>query len=444
MTRWRRVQQPLVLMEQLGWFIRLRWGAGGAVIAAALLDGAYLDWYGRWGGMLTIGLCVLAYNLLFLLVTPRHENEAGQRRLFVLAYLQVGMDLLCLTLLTLWTGGASSPLLGFYVFHMVFASLLLTDRIAYAIAAAAAGALAGGLVLTAQFPRQPTGQAILAGWGVMLLATVYLTNHITRGLHRHRRRIERQRDRIRIMGDRIRRQQQAMVQQEKVAAIGQLAAGVAHEISNPLACIDSMLQLLQRRGGPLSEEAFVNMREQVARITQTVQQLIHFAHPSQGEQQTVPANQVVQRAFQIIRFDPRLRKIELVLSPADEALTVQVQPRAMEQVLINLILNALDAMAQTPNPRLEVRTQRAGERCIIDVIDNGHGVRPEHLGRLFEPFFTTKPVGKGTGLGLAISYSIIQSMRGNVSVESEVGKGTRFTVSLPAVRDEPTSATSQQ
>ncbi len=444
MTRWRRVQQPLVLMDQLGWFIRLRWGAGAGVIAAAVLDGAYLRWYGPWAAMLAIGLFILAYNAFFWLVTPRQENQAPQRRMLSLAYLQVALDLLCLTLLTLWTGGSASPLLGFYVFHMVFASLLLTDRVAYAIAAAAGAALAGGLVLTGQFPVPATERAVLAGWGVMLLATVYLANHITRGLHRHRRRIQRQRDRIRIMGDRIRRQQQGMIQQEKVAAIGQLAAGVAHEISNPLACIDSMLQLLQRRGGNVSDEAFVNMREQVARITQTVQQLIHFAHPSEGERQTVPANQVVQRALQIIRFDPRLRKIDLVLTPAEESLSVRVQPRAMEQVLINLILNALDAVAETPQPRLEVRTRREGERCVVDIIDNGHGIRPEHLGRLFEPFFTTKPVGKGTGLGLAISYSIIQSMRGTISVESEPGKGTRFTVSLPAGQDGPGPDHSQE
>jgi len=430
-------QPPPILMDQLGWFIRLRWGAGAAVILAALANILYLHWYPHAAEILVTGLFILGYNAAFWLITPR-RRMAEHPMLLRLGELQIVLDLLCLTLLTVWTGGPGSPLLGFYVFHMVFASLLLTRGIAYATAGGAALAVAVGLVMTGQFPPRREDLMLLAGWAVTLAATVYLTNHVTQNLHRHQRRIQRQRDRIREMAQRIHHQQQAMIQQEKVAAIGQLAAGVAHEISNPVACIDSMLQLLQRHGGNVQGQEIQNMREQIARISQIVQQLVHFAHPGDGERQVLPLNQVVQRALQIIRFDPRLRQVALEIKPGPEDLLVSVQPRAIQQVLVNLILNALDAMTQSPQPRLELCTRWDAARCRVEVIDNGHGIRKEHLPRMFQPFFTTKPVGKGTGLGLAISYNIVRSMNGDLEVESTPGQGTRFIVSLPVARTEPT------
>jgi len=110
---------------------------------------------------------------------------------------------------------------------------------------------------------------------------------------------------------------------------------------------------------------------------------------------------------------------------------VSMSPQALQQVLVNLVINALDAMAATERPVLTLRTQRRDGWCVVEVTDNGHGIDPHHMPRLFEPFFTTKPVGKGTGLGLSISYSLTQRQGGSISVRSRTGDGTTFTLRLP-------------
>ena len=278
----------------------------------------------------------------------------------------------------------------------------------------------------------------LLGWAAMLVITVYLTGTISRSLRRHRMRILRQRHRIRSMSQEIRRSRRAMIQQEKMAAMGQMAAGVAHEIANPLASMDSLLQLLQRKPDRLDADSVVKLREQIARINQIVRQLTDFAHPAQANWELVDVGQVLARSLQMVRFDRRIRTVDMDIEqpPADEPILTKAQPHALEQVLVNILLNALDAMGDEPNPRLDVRAWREGDKCYIQVADNGHGIEPEHIDHLFDPFFTTKPVGKGTGLGLAISYRLIRSQGGRIEVESK-GQGARFTICLPAAEPEP-------
>ena len=123
--------------------------------------------------------------------------------------------------------------------------------------------------------------------------------------------------------------------------------------------------------------------------------------------------------------------------PPAEAAPVCVQPHAIEQVLVNLILNALDAMAETSQPRLEIALDGRPHECLIAVRDNGQGIPPEHMDHLFEPFFTTKPVGKGTGLGLSISYGLIRGHGGRIEVQSTPGQGATFTIALPLAAEVP-------
>jgi C4-dicarboxylate-specific signal transduction histidine kinase len=133
-----------------------------------------------------------------------------------------------------------------------------------------------------------------------------------------------------------------------------------------------------------------------------------------------------------LRFDKRMKtvKIEKHLSP--DVGQLSFMPQALQQVLVNLIVNALDAVNETPSPLIVVRSERRESHVLIEVADNGSGISEEHMARLFEPFFTTKPLGKGTGLGLSISYTLIQKQGGHITARSEVGKGTTFTVRLPA------------
>jgi C4-dicarboxylate-specific signal transduction histidine kinase len=280
-------------------------------------------------------------------------------------------------------------------------------------------------------PRDPREWLIFTGEAVTLVLSVALASRITKDLRRQRGMLVRRNRRIRGMTKRLRHQQRAMVQHEKMVAVGQMAAGVAHEIANPLASMDSLLQLLQRKPEKLGPDKLVTLREQVERIHQIIQQMKVFAHPNEGNWQTVPLNDLVEQAINMVRFDLRLKTLQVVREFTPDAGSITVLPQAIHQVLVNLIINALDAMADVEQPRLTVRTARREGWCAIKVEDNGSGIQPEHMNRLFEPFFTTKPVGRGTGLGLSISYSLIRKQGGKIEVNSEVGRGAIFTISLP-------------
>jgi two-component system NtrC family sensor kinase len=140
---------------------------------------------------------------------------------------------------------------------------------------------------------------------------------------------------------------------------------------------------------------------------------------------------VVWDAMEMVRFDHRIRGVEVVRDLAADAASIRMMPHAIEQVVINLVLNALDALEGQAQPRLIVRTRSNADHCLIEVSDNGSGIGPDDLERIFEPFFTTKPVGQGTGLGLSISYSLIEKHGGAMTVESTLGRGTSFTIRLP-------------
>ncbi len=421
------------LYMQLNWFIQLRWLAAAGVIAASLAG----RWLPRWDELavhgLVLGLAIAGYNLAVRLML-RRVPAAGQSRrrlLLTLAGAQILLDLGCLTLLALWSGGALSPVSGFFVFHMVIASLLLPPLLAYGGAAAAVLLMAAGLTLTRQWPADPQVQLVAIGWVLTLLLTVYLTSRITRILRGHQRRLVRQNRRIRAMTDMLRRQQRNMVQHEKMVAMGQMAAGITHEITNPLASMDSLLQLLQRRPERINADTLTTLRDQVQRIDQIIQQMKTFAHPADQQRQTMAVNEVVRQALDVLRFDRRIKPVTLSVELADDAGEIPLLVQPLQQVLVNLIINALDALQDIASPRLTVRTARQGGWVSIEVRDNGPGIRPEHRGRIFEPFFTTKPVGKGTGLGLSISYSLVRRQGGELLFRCEPAGGVTFTVLLP-------------
>jgi signal transduction histidine kinase len=429
----RRGESAPVLLSQLSWFIRLRWAAAAGVIIVGLLDLWDPRLIGRPGSMLILGASLLVYNVAMLWAVRSAAASPAQRRwLHLLAWTQVCVDLGCLTLVTIWTGDLTSPVVGFYVFHMIFASLLLRRVTAYGSAATGIAMLAMALVWSGRWPEPGSQrQIILAGWVVTLILTVHLANHITRALRQQRRRLLRQNREIRRISRRLARQQNTIIAQEKMAALGQMAAGITHEIANPLASMDTLLQLMQRRPERIDEKGVETLRTQVGRINRIVRQMTTFAHPGDGHWETAAVNELVESALEMLRFDTRIRtvQVEKRLDPA--AGRARVMPHATQQVLINLITNAMDAMAEAPEKKLALETEPAGKWCIIHVTDSGHGIRKEHLDRIFEPFFTTKPVGKGTGVGLSISYSLIKKQGGEIEVSSEVGAGTTFTIRLP-------------
>jgi len=422
-------QLPL-LHRELRWVMSLRWLAGAAILLADGLQHLAGPVYDRSLGIAGVGVGVLACNAVFTAI-DRAIPHASHRRVLALTWSQIIVDLLALTVLVLLTGALRSPLLGLYVLHMIFTGLLLTRVQAYTSALAAAVFLGLGLTLTNSWPADSAGGLIILGWAAVLLGAVFLTDHVTRGLFGLEQERLDQQERIRSMQDRLATQERAMFQQEKLVAIGQLAAGVAHEVSNPLASMDGLLQLMERHPERQRPEAIAQLREQVERIGRTVRQLTVLSHPDLGEPELTTLPTLIDQTFQILAYDHRLRRVRLEREVPDDPCSIHVVPRAIQQALMNLVLNALDAMEDTPEPALTIRTRRDADWCVIDVIDNGHGVAEPDRERILEPFVTSKPVGKGTGLGLPISADLVRAQGGRLSFESSPGEGSTFSISVP-------------
>jgi C4-dicarboxylate-specific signal transduction histidine kinase len=191
---------------------------------------------------------------------------------------------------------------------------------------------------------------------------------------------------------------------------------------------------VERHPDQLTDQTVATLHEQVARIHRIVRQLTEFAHPNETAWQVRPVNDLVATTLEMVRFDRRWRGVEVRCELDPNAGAVRVMPPAMQQVLVNMLLNALDALAGVASARLTVATSVRDEWCAIEIGDNGKGIAPEDLPHVFEPFFTTKPLGQGTGLGLSISYSLVKRHGGECEVTSRAGEGTMFRILLPCVK----------
>jgi two-component system NtrC family sensor kinase len=227
--------------------------------------------------------------------------------------------------------------------------------------------------------------------------------------------------------------QQQLLTSEKLASIGLLSAGVAHEINTPLTGISSYVQMLQKKlTDDQNTQILGKIEAQTDRVGRIIKNLLNFArNPADSSFQRVDLKVSLEEIISLIDYKLKTMNIELELALAAVP-PVQAQGERLQQVFINLILNALDAMPDGGKLRIELL--RADREAAVIVSDTGAGIRPEHLPRVFDPFFTTKGIGKGTGLGLSISYAIIKEHGGRIQVGSETGKGSTFTVFLPFER----------
>ncbi len=232
----------------------------------------------------------------------------------------------------------------------------------------------------------------------------------------------------------LRTTQAQLIQSEKLSAIGQLIAGVAHELNNPLTAIMGYAQLLQL-SDEVSEGVLRDLNKiylQAQRAAKIVQNLLTFARQHKGERQLVNINEVLERTLELRAYQLRVDNVELSVNLAEEELLVLADPNQLQQVFLNLINNAQDAIAETRRRgHLVVSTQQVADKVQIRFSDDGPGLLPQVRQHLFEPFFTTKEVGKGTGLGLSICFGIVSQHGGRIWAEDTAGGGATFVVELP-------------
>jgi two-component system NtrC family sensor kinase len=237
----------------------------------------------------------------------------------------------------------------------------------------------------------------------------------------------------------------AVARTEKLAAVGRLAAGVVHEINNPLATIAACAEALETRvrEGAFGESKDVeDLREYLAlirgeafRCKSITNGLLDFSRTRAGQFMPVSVAEVIQSAARLITHQRRGgKRIEIKVEIADDLAAVSGDAGQLQQAMIILAENGVDAMAE--GGALSLRAQNAGAGVVVEVADTGVGIPAENVAKIFDPFFTTKEIGRGTGLGLAVCYGIVKEHGGHIGVESVVGKGTTFTVMLPALLDD--------
>ena len=219
---------------------------------------------------------------------------------------------------------------------------------------------------------------------------------------------------------------------EKLAAIGELVAGVAHELNNPLTGISTFAQLL------LEDEMHTEQKESVSLIKReadraitVIRDLLLFARKTDARDVSVDINTIVQHTVRLRALASRSHGIQVHMHLDPSGPKIRGDEQKLQQVILNLLVNAEAALQNAELRHLTVTTQKKEESVVIIVADTGHGMTPAIRQRVFEPFFTTKPPGEGTGLGLSVSYGIIQAHQGTISVESTPEVGTTFTISLP-------------
>ncbi|NQT83798.1 HAMP domain-containing protein, partial [bacterium] len=222
-------------------------------------------------------------------------------------------------------------------------------------------------------------------------------------------------------------------QSEKLASLGRLAAGVAHEINNPLTGVLTYSHLLLRKTPPESpdkEDLEVIVRE-TTRCREIVKELLDFARETKSERKLNDLNRVIKGMISLVENQVSFQNVQIRAELDPELPSIPIDPNEMQQVFTNLALNAAAAMPE--GGIITIKTSEDGDGGFVkaEVCDTGTGISEENLSRIFDPFFTTKEGGTGTGLGLAVTYGIIQRHEGMVEVRSELGKGTTFTIRLP-------------
>ncbi|MBN1882183.1 MAG: PAS domain S-box protein [Deltaproteobacteria bacterium] len=234
--------------------------------------------------------------------------------------------------------------------------------------------------------------------------------------------------------------QEQFQQTEKLSSLGEIISGVAHELNNPLTTIVGFSELVMKKDVPEGvKEDLKIIYEEAIRSSKIIKSLLTFARKHTPEKKMIKINDVIREAYKLREYELRVDNVNTEFELSEDLPETCADPYQLQQVFINLINNAHHALLEKNCGRLKITTCREGNAICIVCEDNGPGILNEHISKIFDPFFTTKEVGRGTGLGLSVVYGIVSEHDGEISVESEEGNGTKFTIRIPIITKEADS-----
>jgi signal transduction histidine kinase len=238
------------------------------------------------------------------------------------------------------------------------------------------------------------------------------------------------------MKSKLKSSYELLMQSEKMALMGQIVSGLAHELNNPLTIVIGNIQLMQmREHNERNREALGRVKDGAERASRIVKNLLTFARQEKPERKETDVNSIISRTLDLRTYELKVNNIEVSTDFDADLPNTMADPHQLQQVFLNLIINAEQAMIESHGKGLlRIKTRTSEGKILISFADDGPGVAPNYLHRIFEPFFTTKPVGKGTGLGLSICQGIILEHDGKIDVDSTVGRGTTFMLEIPIQR----------
>jgi signal transduction histidine kinase len=450
------------LLSRLNWFVQLRWlfllGLAGLLLFATYVFHVAI----ALGPVLITASCVLVYNLGFYCIHRYVREKQGKDLAFqglrLEANLQIGLDLLALVFLIHFTGGIENPFIFFFIFHMIMGSILLFERDIWFQAAGATSVLLILLILSYYkiIPRYhiqgfgsdqiwsniPYLWAGAVSFTATIFMAVYLTDSIARSLRKRERelmltktQLEKKSHELQMANQELIRKQSLLIQSEKLASLGKLSAGVAHELNNPLTGIlnfSSFIRDACQHNPQVSHDIDVVIRE-TERCKKIIKGLLDFARQSQPEEKREDLLAVLKKTISLVENHRDFRNIEIVKIFADSLPLIMFDKDQIQQVFMNLIVNAQEAMPQGGKITISAGLSENKEFIEITFADTGSGIHEENIDNIFDPFFTTKEMG--TGLGLSISLGIVENHGGRLEVTSAPGQGATFKVKLPVEKE---------
>lgn len=234
-------------------------------------------------------------------------------------------------------------------------------------------------------------------------------------------------ERIRLANEELRKRNQMLLQSEKLASIGILASGIAHEINNPLGGIFNCIRMLEEQKICSNEKYFELIKDGLERIENTVKKLLWMSRKGDDIRENINVAELVDHVVEFVKYNVSKKRIRIE-KDIESGMEILVNRSDLEQILLNLLINAIYAV--DTDGLIKIRGKRDKGKILLIVEDNGSGIPKENLSKIFDPFFTTKKQGEGTGLGLWITYEIVKNYGGEIKVESEEGKGSKFSIIL--------------